>query len=1299
MWQGEKGYTVMSGYQNIVINYLSPHTINTRLLLKWNPGMGKTFPAVRLSKLYIDIFDMQNKYGSQRTGKVFVFGFHSEIFKREVMHDPDSGMFTRAQIEQLDELHLKTMKSNDTQTVLNFKLKEDEFKKRIKQNVKFYGYKKIVNDMFRRKTLSAEENSKIIDMVSNMSEEELSVAIKKGDIDINEEFIMQFDNSLIICDEIHNVYNSSEKNNWGITLQLILDRFPTVKVILLSATPVYGSPTEVVDIMNLLSTTERYKKSDFFDMKTKKIIPGVEDKIYRALYGKVSFVVDANIDEFAEEKWVGEPIPGIQLFNFIRCPMSKLHQQVYDQSYKGSLSTDELYLNDFIIPYIKQNINRSTSSRDAKDEKIVGIYKTSEIKKYLSSISEDTFRKIGLRMNQQDGIIYGFGLQKEKLANISTKYYNMLTEIDKYMKPVVWSTAPNEYKSGGKIFIYHNTVIMSGVSFIKNVLLENGFISYGQFPTSATRCSICGLLKSDPIHTTSHSPAEVKLDTFTESTVQMIKDFYEFKKVSAHAHGIVSSRYAVEIVGDKYYNPAFIDIKDGELLFAKIPTNAKIYISKIGNYRSILKDILSKYKYKKIADDNYNTIYMRPVTNTGSSSLPAKHIYYPATFITILRDASVDSDSMNIEKSLQIFNSPANIDGKLCKIIVSSKIMVAGRNITEANAVFIMSVPKNISELIQIIYRGRRKGSHKKLPPEKRLIEYHLFVSSLGDSKLDSDRKIDGNLERSHEEENYRKKIDIYEDIQYIDTLFNKAAFDIQFNRKFVEKVLSKDTHTVKPKWFSMPEIIPRDITETTFDIYEMDNQVIHIMYIIKRIFIEYFPVLTFDELHAKVLSSPYLTINKSFVDEETFAMALSLLLVENLVNTDVKSDEKIDVITGVENNTELIPFDYLVAKKDKRLIWPDSNKIGYIVEQNGYYIAGIYDKHRNKIILSKDILLRTYERRTTKNINLNKVVQTFNINDNYEAYKFNYQRLTQNIDNQYKFNQIANTFNITFHERFVEELIRFMYHLLCTPECILVSDNLKFYIYMYKYYKSHNVLVTANQIIAVPNMYDLYTTKPIAQDNYIDLYIKESFEKKYAIKTSSAKDDNKIVNDTVTLKIPDEKTKIIKTPSNILPVGYMYNKLSRLYFPGKWVFDIGIIHLVNTNIVYQENPVIVGYYHPIPKNMGYIFKIRKPISTNSNTDRRKFEKGIECYNLDKSKILDVFRKLKLTEPESSNKYTYCKILENKLLELEMKSRLSGSDVKYVYYTWESRPEEKNKLNKSQLYSSGSESKSFSQSF
>ena len=109
----------------------------------------------------------------------------------------------------------------------------------------FYGYQEIVNKLFIFKNQAIDY--KILNIHKLYSE------IVKGNIEINTTFLNEFKDTLIICDEIHNIYNSAKINNYGLAILYILLNNKNTKLVGISATPLNKNPREIVDLINILS--------------------------------------------------------------------------------------------------------------------------------------------------------------------------------------------------------------------------------------------------------------------------------------------------------------------------------------------------------------------------------------------------------------------------------------------------------------------------------------------------------------------------------------------------------------------------------------------------------------------------------------------------------------------------------------------------------------------------------------------------------------------------------------------------------------------------------------------------------------------------------------------------------------------------------------------------------------------------------------------------------------------------------------------------------------------------------------
>jgi superfamily II DNA or RNA helicase len=83
------------------------------------------------------------------------------------------------------------------------------------------------------------------------------------------------------------------------------------------------------------------------------------------------------------------------------------------------------------------------------------------------------------------------------------------------------------------------------------------------------------------------------------------------------------------------------------------------------------------------------------------------------------------------EKANNIFNSYANRNGELLKIMFGTQTVMEGVDFKNVRQVHILDPWWNDSRLQQIIGRGIRFCSHKDLPPAKRIVDVFIHLSSL----------------------------------------------------------------------------------------------------------------------------------------------------------------------------------------------------------------------------------------------------------------------------------------------------------------------------------------------------------------------------------------------------------------------------------------------------------------------------------------------------------------------------------------------------------------------------------------
>ena len=274
-------------YQNVPRMFINPNTPYRRLAAKWKPGMGKTIMAGGVAMPFLDMFERESQMNAAHVGSVFVFGFTEEIFKRDLLRFPQFGYTSADELRQLAEFQRAASvggktdedRLSDYQNMLRRRLTS----RKQRGYWVFMGYKAFVNRLFiiERQGVS----------LNDMDEAAIRVALADGRISLNRTLIESMKGSLVICDEFHHVYNSLEKNNWGVALGIALDSDPTIAAVFLSATLGNNSPSEYADVGNFMQPPgQKLSRDALFDGN--RLRPGAIEKLVEVFRGRVSYIAD-----------------------------------------------------------------------------------------------------------------------------------------------------------------------------------------------------------------------------------------------------------------------------------------------------------------------------------------------------------------------------------------------------------------------------------------------------------------------------------------------------------------------------------------------------------------------------------------------------------------------------------------------------------------------------------------------------------------------------------------------------------------------------------------------------------------------------------------------------------------------------------------------------------------------------------------------------------------------------------------------------------------------------------------------
>lgn len=255
--------------------------------------------------------------------------------------------------------------------------------------------------------------------------------------DLNKYKVTSLKEKVIVIDEAHNITN----NNYYKTIMEILKNSKRIKLVLLSATPIFDNIIEAFHIINLLSIVDRIP-----------LFPNTLSKLRDAK------IIKKEKDNVSEQESVYH--------------LTKHGEEEIIKKIKGRVS--------FLISDTKNFPMKIFKGAHLKDEKSIKIYKTK-----MSSFQQSTYKKYLdnpgiLYKNQSDAstIVYPDGSIGEKGFK-KYKDFKFTQDILKKYSCKLWDILKSIQTTKGIIFVFSNYVNNGGTSLIKKILNDNGINRYG----------------------------------------------------------------------------------------------------------------------------------------------------------------------------------------------------------------------------------------------------------------------------------------------------------------------------------------------------------------------------------------------------------------------------------------------------------------------------------------------------------------------------------------------------------------------------------------------------------------------------------------------------------------------------------------------------------------------------------------------------------------------------------------------------------------------------------------------------
>ena len=270
----------LAPHQLFVKNFLSNITPYNSLLLYHGLGTGKTCSAIGVCE---EMRSYMKQLGIKK--KIIIVAspavqknFELQLFDERKLTEKN-GIWTLEGCTKNSFL-----KEVNPTNILNINRKViiSQIKKIIDHSYTFLGYSKFANFISRKITIP--ESAKL-----STSERHKYLKTKLSKL---------FDNTLIVIDEVHNIRINEENTEKKISENLIklVKYVNNVKLLLLSATPMYNSYKEIIWLVNLMNKNDKRSQIKIADVFNKKgdFKEGGKELLLQKIIGYISFVKGNN---------------------------------------------------------------------------------------------------------------------------------------------------------------------------------------------------------------------------------------------------------------------------------------------------------------------------------------------------------------------------------------------------------------------------------------------------------------------------------------------------------------------------------------------------------------------------------------------------------------------------------------------------------------------------------------------------------------------------------------------------------------------------------------------------------------------------------------------------------------------------------------------------------------------------------------------------------------------------------------------------------------------------------------------
>jgi hypothetical protein len=547
--------------------------------------------------------------------------------------------------------------------------------------------------------------------------------LKDVKIELNSRIIkrlrQEFDNRLVVIDEVHNIRKTDDNENKkvAINLELLVRSAKNMRFLLLSATPMYNSYKEIVWLLNLMNTNDRRARvevKDIFDKNGNFKAKG-EEMLMRKATGYISFVRGENPYTFPYRIYPSE-FAKDHTFPAIEYPSYQMNlKKIKHEDKKRVLS---LYLTKLAdcktcgkcqycaYKYIIHNLRNKQFSITTK---------TGIVKEMPSFENMESFGYTLLQTPLEALIIsYPVPGLKQLLDEIPVE-----TMSDDFSESFSEMTPEEDTTKG-----VEEDVITGPVEDMGE---EAETETASTLVDTDTEKTLVGGRHLDPHLLTGRIGLE-RMMSFVDTRAPPVKGEFEYRKTTLDTYGRI---FSLEQIGN--YSAKIKTILDN---IAESEGVILIYSQYLDSGLIPMALALEEMGFTRYGDTGAKPLFKTPptpVVDVRTMKPPHdKRDFAPARYTLITGEPRL---SPNNDFEVKGATGDDNRDGKKVKVILISKAGSEGIDFKFIRQVHILEPWYNMNRTEQIIGRGVRNFSHKDLPFEKRNVEIFMYGTILGDNK------------------------------------------------------------------------------------------------------------------------------------------------------------------------------------------------------------------------------------------------------------------------------------------------------------------------------------------------------------------------------------------------------------------------------------------------------------------------------------------------------------------------------------------------------------------------------------